>query len=362
MNVEMLIYAYLVICAAMIAFNITSAVVFEKDDKKILKRNDDFSNIILKQIEIGEVDDSHKKYLRKKLRHINCLMAFDETLEGIFSEKPDEVRKYIEAISPVFVYLTFEYSKKNELQSAYFPYIIKKYKLFMGAKISVVADMLTNMVKDSSLYCRENALQALYNIGDAESVVTALKLLDNSGYYHSPKMITDGLLEFTGDKSELDERLWAHFDEFTLSLRLAFMDYFRFESGRHTETMFSIMTDKNANQELRLSAIRYFAKHHYEPAMDALYDFAADRSLTWEYKALAATALANYPTAQTECILKDLLVNRNWYVRYNAAESLERIGVEYDELIDIFEGNDRYASEMLRYRFERKKLNEEMTV
>lgn len=362
MNVEMLIYAYLAICAAMIAFNIASTAVFKKKDEKILKRSDDFSDIILKQLEKGETDDSHKKYLRKKLRHINYLMAFDETLEGLFTEKPDEVKKYIETISPVFVYLTFEYSKKNKLQAAYFPYIIKKYKLFMGAKISVVVDMITNMVKDSSLYCRENALQALYNIGNAESVVTAFKLLDNSGYYHSPKMITDGLLSFTGDKSELDGKLWSTFDEFSLSLQLAFMDYFRFESGCHTEKMFSIMTDRNANQELRLSAIRYFAKYHYEPAMNALYGFAADASQAWEFKALAATALANCPAPKTERILKELLVDRNWYVRYNAADSLERIGVDYDELIDIFEGNDRYASEMLRYRFDRKKLNEEMTV
>ena len=45
-------------------------------------------------------------------------------------------------------------------------------------------------------------------------------------------------------------------------------------------------------------------------------------------------------------------------MRYNAADSLERLGVKYEEMIDVFEGGDRYASDMLRYRFDRKKLKE----
>jgi hypothetical protein len=49
-------------------------------------------------------------------------------------------------------------------------------------------------------------------------------------------------------------------------------------------------------------------------------------------------------------------------VRYNAADSLERLGVKYEEMIDVFEGGDRYASEMLRYRFDRKKLKEKEAV
>ena len=65
---------------------------------------------------------------------------------------------------------------------------------------------------------------------------------------------------------------------------------------------------------------------------------------------------------QTEEFLKDLLCDRNWYVRYNAADSLERLGVKYEEMIDVFEGGDRYASEMLRYRFDRKKLKEKEAV
>lgn len=363
MKVEILIYAYLAICSSMIIFNIVCIFIFRKKDKDIQKRSIDFTDSITEQLEKESIDDSHKLFLQKKLKRVNHLMAFDETLEKLYKERPEQIKAYIEKLSSVFVYLTLEYSKKNKVQAAYFPYIIKKYSVLKGTSISIVIDMLLDLVKEENLYCRENALNALYSIGDAESVITALKILNKNSGYHHPKMIADGLLSFSGDRERLNQRIWENIDGFSVSMREALLDYFRFESGSHCEKMLRIMTDSEENQELRFCAIRYFAKYRYEPALPFLYDFACEDSPVWEYKAIAASALANYPVPKTEEVLKELLTNRNWYVRYNASDSLEKLGVGYDELIDIFEGGDRYASEMLRYRFDRKKLNqEEVTV
>ena len=219
-----------------------------------------------------------------------------------------------------------------------------------------MVDSLLELVKEQNLYCRENALQALYSIGDADSVINALKILDKTGSFHHGKMITDGLLCFSGSVDELDGKLWEDFVEFSAVLKQAFLDYFRFSSGNHCEKMLQIMIDNRENQELRFSAIRYFAKYRYEPALKHLYAFAKEDSPVWEYRAIAAFTLGNYPADETERLLKKLLCDRNWYVRYNAADSLERLGIRYEEMIDIFEGRDRYAAEMLRYRFDRKKL------
>lgn len=285
-------------------------------------------------------------------------MAFDETLEKLYAERPNDIKKYIADISSVFVFLTFKYNEKNHIQAAYFPYIIKKYHVFKGSGIPIVLDSLMELVKEENMYCRENALQALYSIGDAGSVIEALKLLDKAGSFHHGKMITDGLLCFSGPVDELNRQLWENFDAFSGALKQAILDYFRFSSGKHCEKMLQIMTDGGENQELRFSAIRYFAKYHYEPALAHLYSLATDDAFIWEYRAIAASALGNYPAAQTEMLLKEILCDPNWYVRYNGADSLERLGVHYEEMIDIFEGRDRYAAEMLRYRFDRKKLKE----
>ena len=43
-------------------------------------------------------------------------------------------------------------------------------------------------------------------------------------------------------------------------------------------------------------------------------------------------------------------------MRVNAAQSLEQLEVTYLELQDIFDGSDRYAREMLQYRFDQREL------
>ena len=67
---------------------------------------------------------------------------------------------------------------------------------------------------------------------------------------------------------------------------------------------------------------------------------------------------AGYLCEKTEEVLKGLLHSRNWYVRYNASQSLDKLGVEYTDLIDVFEGEDRYAGEIMRYRLDQKKMKE----
>ena len=78
----------------------------------------------------------------------------------------------------------------------------------------------------------------------------------------------------------------------------------------------------------------------------------------WEYTSIACFALASYPGERTIAVLKKNLSSRNWYVRLNASQSLENLNLEYADFIDIFEGNDRYAGEMICYRFDRQKLSE----
>ena len=53
-------------------------------------------------------------------------------------------------------------------------------------------------------------------------------------------------------------------------------------------------------------------------------------------------------------ILREKIHSPHWFVRYNAAESLETLGVRYDELVDVFDGTDRFAREMMQYQFDQR--------
>ena len=363
MKVEILIYAYLAVCAAMIGFNIVCIFIFRAKDKRLNHYSQRFIRIVHQTIEDGTVTEAHCKYLSKTLKKIKNLMAFDKTLEELFAQNPQQIKDYIRQLSSVFTYLTLEYKKKSEIQAAYFPYIIHKYKVFQGQPISIVMDTILELVYSPSLYVRENALQAIYSIGSVECTMNALWILNESSYYHHPKMITDGLLNFSGDTKQLGEWLWDHFERFSNRMQRVIVDYFRFSSPDHQERILELLTSQCVDDEIAYSCIRYLGKFTYPPAYPVLTDIIEKHQHDqWIYTAITASALANYPGDRTVAILKELLHSPNWHVRFNVSQSLMALGLYYTDMIDVFEGRDRYASEIMRYRFDQKNMKEKEAV
>ena len=363
MKAEILIYAYLAVCAAMIGFNIVCIFVFRIKDKRLDHYSQRFIGIVHQTIEDGTVTEEHCKYLSKKLKKINNLMAFDKTLEELFPQNPKQTKDYIRQLSSVFTYLTLEYKKKSEIQAAYFPYIIHKYKVFQGQPISIVMDILLELVHSPSLYVRENALQAIYSIGSVECTMNALWILNESTYYHHPKMITDGLLNFSGDTKQLAELLWDNLHRFSKKMQRVIVDYFRFSSSDHQERILELLTSHGVDDEVAYSCIRYLGKYAYPPAYPILTGIVERYPHNqWIYTAITASALASYPGDRTVAVLKELLHSPNWHVRFNASQSLMSLGLYYTDMIDVFEGRDRYASEIMRYRFDQKNMKEKEAV
>ena len=78
-----------------------------------------------------------------------------------------------------------------------------------------------------------------------------------------------------------------------------------------------------------------------------------------EYATVAAASLAAYPDPNSVEALKKALHSANWYVRSAAAQSLEELQVDYTDVLDITTGSDRYAKEIMLYRLELRKLQEQ---
>lgn len=368
MKIEIMLYIYLAICVGMILFNIVSAVLSRLRGKRISKINIRFNKQILNELKYleqsGNIHNSHKKYLSKKLKRIVNMRSFDIMLEGKYTEKPVLVNKYLHSLNEVFVSLTSAYCKKEAMEAAFFPYIIKKYRIFHGHLSDSMADMLYSMLTEPSIYCRENAMQAIYTSGDTNCVLKALKIIDSPNRFYHDKLITDGLMNFNGSFSKLNTALWEAFEEFSVQMQLALLNYFRFTFDDHCERMLKLMIDKNRDDEIRFACIRYFGKYRFDEAYPYLLEHADCRNnARWEYCAIASLALSTYPSPKTIECLKGNLYHQNWYIRFNSSQSLEKMGLTYMDLIDIVEGNDRYASEILRYRFDiRDMIDEERRV
>lgn len=359
-----MVYIYLAICGAMIIFNIVSAILTKASDKKLYTMDKGFNEYITNELrnfeKNGEVNEENKAYLVKKLNRISNMRAFDLVLDGENLKNPELVKNYLNKLDTVFIELTIRYSQKESMKGAFLAYILTKYNVLQGKPYYPMMDMLYSLLIDQSIYCRENALQAIYSTGDTISVLRALKILDNSNRTHHPKLITDGLVNFQGNVEELNNSLWEALDRFTLPMQITILNYFRFSTGNYCEKFFDLMTDESRNPEIRFTCIRYFGRYRYDMAFPYLLKFADCTSdLRIEYSIIASTALATYPFPESIERLKANLYSSNWYVRFNSSMSLEKYGLTYLDLIDVIQGHDRYASEILRYRFDVRDMIEE---
>jgi len=358
-----MIYIYIAICVSMICYNIVYIFILRHRANSLLTNGTKFKKAILEQIkriENGEeVSEKHKKHLCRSLSKIWGITAFDKALESLFQESPENVEKYLIETYSVFEYLTTEYISKDTVKIAYFPYILYKYGILKHSNNEEVKEILFDLLRSKNVYCRENTLKAIYSMEDARSVVSALRIIDKILSFHHPKLICDGLLEYKGDKEELKNILLLELKSFSVSMRVNILNFFRFGNIRCDREMLSMLKNEKEDNEIRFSCIRYFEKFPNDEAMPVLQEMAENLEMrTWEYQAIATSALKSYPGDATFRILVKNLSSSNWYIRQNSAISCEKLGYTYHDLINVFDGDDRYAREIMRYRLDRRKAED----
>ena len=365
MKIEIMIYVYIAICISMIAFNIVYVFVLRHREKALSNNSQKFKKIICEQIEDikngKEISEEHIKYLCKKLDRTAGITAFDRALESVSRKEPDMAQKYLVETFSVFEYLTHRYISKDTIKIAYFPYILHKYNILKHYDSEKVLDALLDLLRSVNVYCRENTLKALYSMQRPDVVVASLKIIDKNLSFHHSKLIRDGLLNYNGDKEILKEMLFENFHTYSVEMQLNILNYFRFGNIRCDEEMLKLLSNEKADSELRFAAIRYFEKFPVKEAESTIWAIAENlEGRTWEYQAIASSALKSYPGDVTFRILVENLSSSNWHIRQNSAISLEKLGYTYHDLIHVFDGNDRYAREIMRYRLDKR--NAEGTV
>lgn len=339
-------------------------MILKGSNHRLKKRSKKFEKSVLEQIERikdgKEVRPKHFSYLENKLSHVHKLMAFDRALESVLQNDEPAAAEYMCLLQPVMLYLAEVYQKRENLQSAYFAYFIEKHNLKKYMNMDETQKVMIKYMKKDSLYCRINTLQALYTFGNEESIIEAISILDISDCFMHEKILTDGLLSYTGDHDILIHKLWGRIDDFSERVQLSILNYIRFKSGNYCEEMFCIMKDETKDKEIRFSAIRYFGKYIYGPAKKLLISFLLDKNpANWEYAAISATSLAKYEGEDVLNVLMEAMHSSNWYVRYNASVSLENHNLNYRDLIEVVGGKDRYAREMIMYRLDSRRIEQE---
>ena len=369
MGAEYLLYGYGLVCLSMLVFNLVYSLYLRGGDRRLTCRTDLISRRVSAQLELlrqapagtsQPVQASHLAWMNRRLSRVKYLLAFDRCLDEQ-GEADLVFRDYLRQLQPVALYLATVYLRREATQAAYYCHFLARHKLQRYMEMEQLQQVMISYLRRKDLYCRINALKALCGFGSPDALLEALLELgkDADSQLHE-KVITEALLTYAGDAGVLIGRLWDCFDRFPLQIQRAVLDYIRFRSGECGAPMEKILRDPGRNKELRFAAIRYFARYPDPAVQEILLEFVQDRDpLRWEYAAISATALARYPGQEVVDALLQAMHSPNWYVRYNASASLEAHGLSYEQMLQVLAGDDRYAREMLYYRLEAKRLEEQ---
>ncbi len=366
MGAELLLYGYGLVCLSMLGFNVIYSMYLHTGDRRLCRRAENLRKKAEEQMKALQappaegapaIEPGHLPWLRRRLSRISYLLAFEQFLDGQEQEE-ESFQLYMQQIQPVFSELAEVYLNRENAQSAYYCYFLDRHGLQRRMSEHQLRQELIPYLKKNSLYCRVNALKALCSCGNPRVLTEGLlKLGENREVQLQEKLITEALMEYKGDMQELIALLWKHFDSFSLAIQRAVLDLVRFQSGVYSRPMEQILWDPARDKELRLAAVRYFGKYHSPSAEEILMDFVQDPDpLRWEYAAVSASALAAYGGPQVEAALVHALGSPNWYVRNNAAASLEARGMSGVALSRVLMGEDPFAKEILTYRMEVRRM------
>lgn len=351
-NIDSVIYFYMLICIALLIFNVGYIMQSNRKTRKRNKRILRWQKILIEQMGLLEKSDTvspeHQRFLVKKLTNIEQLIAFHEAI--LLYLEYGEGRRYLELNHDVFQVLALAYTKKVPMEKAFFAYLMSIYRPACGEKHDQLVEILLDFMRNSTVYCRENVLQAIYVMGNPVAVESAFHLLSDQELYHNPRLLSDGMMNFSGDKEDLAGRLWAQRHLFGEFIQVTIVQFATQISSIFADTFLQALKSKDTMMEVRFAIIRYFQKNIYGEALPYLLFLAKEGGKLGEDLAIpACAALVAYPGEETEEALKQAIHSKNWYVRKNAATALIRLGIAEKCLDELKLSKDRYAEEMLSY-------------
>lgn len=352
-NVDTIIYSYLFVCFLLIVFNIVYIIYSNRDKKKNSRAEQKWIDSITAEFALvanGEtISWRHLDELVKKIKSSNKLMAYYRALNYCKQQSEKDVcQKYLAGCAIVYQKLAVYFKKLDSMDRAAFAYFFSENVPYTDKEYHPIMHILLEYLDDSSVYCRENLIKAFCALGNIQGMMNLLNLIEERNLFHHRKLIADGLAEFSGDKEELSIELWKKRNDYSENMLLSVISYISEVSDNYGAVFMQELIENDNTPEVRLAMIRYFRNHTYEPAKPYLISLLDDER-DENADIVAAFVLGGYPCDETIAALKKSMSHRKWYVRQNAANSLVDMVDDENELEEILNGDDRYASDMLRY-------------
>ncbi len=242
---------------------------------------------------------------------------------------------------------------KSTTMKAYFAYIFSVFCIEDEEVSTGLDNLMIEFLDENSVYVRENVLKVLYSFGNAGKVKEAYEVLSKKKVYHSQKLLTDGLMKFSGDVEELMTLLMNNLDVFMECYQISIINVLAYkEIHIYDNQLIKYMMQKDVSIDVKCAVLRVLGKVRNEEnksiLISSLLQYKHDEG--WEEAAVAANMLGIYEEDEEVAkLLSQSITSRNWYIRMNSAYSLIKIGMSSEYKNEILDGDDAYAKDALTY-------------
>lgn len=349
---NIIIEIYLIVCVLLLLFDITFLFLKNHRNREFYPKNRDLEEELRKEIRLrrqaGAFSQEFEADLGAKLGKIRNLITLMDVL--------DKDRGAAGWFRPAVFAQIAEYQKKNDYEQAYYAYVVSGFDYESEPVPPEFAAKFLEFLDSKSLYTFANAMDALYQFGSTNLLLTALDKVDErQGFYHQ-KLLVDGLLSSRASVQELSPALVKAFDQYTPFLQGCLLDYFRMTGYDASALCLRLIQGGDSTYlEIRYGAMRYFAKYPSAQSQALFLDVLRREEGPWMDQMLAIQALENSedPAVKDEVMKK--VTSSNWYVRTKAVACLHRWGLSKSQIFDILYLRDKYADNALLYQYRNEK-------
>lgn len=340
-------FIYIILCS--VVYMLGKDILDKRNEKKIKKLNETFGVEIKRQIEVLKLNNKLSKmdieYIKSNIGSTNYFAVFNEIIIQLNKDEENKkyTKKYVLYFEEEVLKIVRKYKKKDDTKRTFIVNLLGEYRL----NNYEINEFLFSCLNTKSIYLRVETLKSLSKIGNTKNFLKALEFISNEKEYVNSKILIDILDIFNGDFETLDKALLLKFDTFNAHIQKDIIEHLRNRKVEFVkDKIIDILKDESFDREVRISAIKYFSKIHYNHAKVEIKKLLDHKE--WEYRAISASTLGKYKEKDVTEALLCSITDYNWYVRYNSAISL--LSFEEDNIINkAIEKNDRYSIDILFY-------------
>ena len=340
-------FIYIILCS--IVYMLCRDFLDKINEKKVENLNKTFGVEVQRQIETIKLNNKLYKmdidYIKSKIRSKNYLEVFNETIIKLNKDKINKeyTKIYVKYFEEDILKIVRKYKNKDDIEKTFIVNLLGEYRLDSYE----LNEFLFNCLNTKSIFLRVETLKTFSKIGKITNLIKALQCISDEKQYINGKILIDILDNFYGNFETLDKALLFKFYTFNNQIQKNIIEHLKNQNAEFAkDQVMSILTDENLNKEVRISAIKYFSKIHFNYAKEEIKKLLNHKE--WEYRAISASTLGKYKEKEIIEALLISITDYNWYVRYNSAISL--LNFNEDIIIDrVIKTNDKYSIDILLY-------------